>query len=404
HRYPKTLLQMYEIIHDFLSSFLSENVAQMAFAPVTLVTIAILAYLAYLFCHSVVAMIVRIITKRTVSTWDDDLLNDRLMKAFSQLAPAILVAYLLPEAFNEEGKVYTWLTKLTEFYIVWAFVHLANRFLQNLYDAFDKRKKYKIHTLRGVFQILKLMFICVGIIVGISILFDKSPLAILTAFGASAAVLMLVFKDTILGLVAGVQLTANDMLKKGDWIVVEKSGANGEVIDVSLTTVKIRNWDNSVTTVPPYTLISESFQNFKPMQQSGGRRVMRAVCIDINSVKFCTSSQLGTLKEKGWIADEDIEDASRTVNIGLLRRYLERYLATHPDVETKMTHMVRQLHPTPQGIPLELYFFTIVTEWVEYEHIQSEIFNHVYAVVQEFGLAIYQAPSGSDISSLGMKN
>lgn len=387
---------MYEIIHDFLSSFLSENMVQKAFAPVTLVTITVLAYLAYIFCHSVVAMIVRIITNRTVSTWDNDLFNDRFLKAFSQLAPALLVAYLLPEAFREEGKVYVWLTKLTDFYIVWAFVNLANRFLQNLYDAFDKRKKYKIHTLRGVFQIFKLLFVCVGVIIGISILFNKSPLAILTAFGASAAVLMLVFKDTILGLVAGVQLTANDMLKKGDWIVVSKSGANGEVIDVSLTTVKVRNWDNSVTTVPPYTLISESFQNFKPMQQSGGRRVMRSVYIDLNSIKFCSQSQLSELKEKGFIIDEDIEDARHTVNIELLRNYLERYLETNPNVETTMTHMVRQLQPTPQGLPLELYFFTNNTEWVTYEHIQSAIFNHVYAVISEFGLAMYQAPSGND--------
>lgn len=387
---------MYEIIHDFLSSFLSENMVQKAFAPVTLVTIAVLAYLAYIFCHSVVAMIVRIITNRTVSTWDNDLFNDRFLKAFSQLAPALLVAYLLPEAFREEGKVYVWLTKLTDFYIVWAFVNLANRFLQNLYDAFDKRKKYKIHTLRGVFQIFKLLFVCVGVIIGISILFNKSPLAILTAFGASAAVLMLVFKDTILGLVAGVQLTANDMLKKGDWIVVSKSGANGEVIDVSLTTVKVRNWDNSVTTVPPYTLISESFQNFKPMQQSGGRRVMRSVYIDLNSIKFCSQSQLSELKEKGFIVDEDIEDARHTVNIELLRNYLERYLETNPNVETTMTYMVRQLQPTPQGLPLELYFFTNNTEWVTYEHIQSAIFNHVYAVISEFGLRMYQAPSGND--------
>lgn len=387
---------MYEIIHDFLSSFLSENMVQKAFAPVTLVTIALLAYLAYLFCHSIVAMVVKIVTKRTTSTWDDDLLNSRFLKAFSQLAPALLVAALLPNAFGEEGKLYIWLTKLTDFYIVWAFVHLSNRFLQNLYNAFDKRKKYKIHTLRGVFQILKLLLICIGIIIGISILFDKSPFAILTAVGASAAVLMLVFKDTILGLVAGVQLTANDMLKKGDWIVVSKSGANGEVIDVSLTTVKIRNWDNSVTTVPPYTLISESFQNFKPMQQSGGRRVMRSIYIDLNSIKFCSLSQLSELKEKGFIIDEDIEDARHAVNIELLRKYLERYLETNPNVETKMTHMVRQLQPTPQGLPLELYFFTNNTEWVTYEHIQSAVFNHVYAVVLEFGLAMYQAPSGND--------
>ncbi len=394
---------METILLDFLSSFLSEANARTALLPVSLVVIGLLAWISYLFCKSVLTVVVRFITSRTPSEWDDDLLNTRFLSAFSQLAPAIVIACLLPNAFDSQGKLYIWLTKLTEFYIVWAVVNLANKFLQNLYDAFDKRKKYKIHTLRGAFQIVKLLFICLGVIVGISILFDKSPLAILTALGASAAVLMLVFKDTILGLVAGVQLTANDMLKKGDWIVVDKAKANGEVIDVSLTTVKIRNWDNSVTTVPPYNLISDSFQNFKPMQQSGGRRVMRSIYIDFNTIRFCTPEQIDMLTKNGWIEEDDIKEARHTVNIELLRKYLERYLMTNPNVATEMTCMVRQLQLTPQGLPLELYFFTNVTAWIKYEHIQASIFNHVYAVVAEFGLSIYQAPSGADVTSLSEK-
>lgn len=391
---------MKKILQDLLSSVLPTDSVNAMLLPVTLAAIALMAFLAYMFCHSVISVVVKAVTRRTVSDWDDDILNDRFLRAFSQLAPALLVAYLLPGTFDQESDMYVWLTKLTSFYIVWAFVHLANRLLHNLYDAFEKRPRYKIHTLRGVFQILKLLFVCVGVIIGISILFDKSPTAILTAFGASAAVLMLVFKDTILGLVAGVQLTANDMLKKGDWIIVPKSGANGEVIDVSLTTIKVRNWDNSVTTVPPYSLVSESFQNFKPMQESGGRRVMRPIYIDINTIGFCSPEQIARLLEKKWIEEADIKDAEHTVNIELLRRYLERYLASSPHVRTDMIYMVRQQEPTAHGLPLELYFFINNTEWKQFEHIQSSVFNHVYAVVKEFGLSMYQSPAGTDLKAL----
>ncbi len=391
---------MENIIRDLLLSFLSENMTGNLIVPISIIVIALLAYIAYLFCHIVVAAIVNAITRSTETEWDDDLFNERFLKAFSQLAPALLVAYLLPGAFRNEETTYVWLTKLTEFYILWAFVNLANKFLQNLYDAFDKRQKYKIHTLKGVFQIMKLFFIALGVIAGISILFDKSPFAILTAVGASAAVLMLVFKDTILGLVAGVQLTANDMLKKGDWIVVPKSGANGVVSDVSLTTVKVTNWDNSITIIPPYTLVSESFQNFRPMQQSGGRRVMRSIYIDINTVSFCSQDRLDHLVESGYIKPDSILEDSRRVNLELFRIYLERYLSSRNFVRNDMLLMIRQLQPTPNGLPLELYFFVNDTGWKQYEHLQSEVFNHVYATIHEFGLAIYQAPAGDDLRSM----
>lgn len=246
----------------------------------------------------------------------------------------------------------------------------------------------------------RLIVVGVGVIITAAILFNRSPVAILTAFGASAAVLMLVFRDTILGLVAGVQLTANRMLHKGDWIICEKAGANGEVVDISLTTVKVRNWDNSIVTIPPYNLISDSFQNYQPMRRSGGRRVSRSIYIDVNSVRFLSEDELAALKADGLVEST----ADRSVNLGLLRRHLQHWLSEQPVVVGKRTRtmfvMVRQLQSTPQGIPLELYFFTSVTDWASYEAVQSDIFDYVYAVVPRFGLRIFQAPSGLDVVSL----
>ena len=247
---------------------------------------------------------------------------------------------------------------------------------------------------------LKLIIIGVGVIIGVSILIGRSPVTIITALGASAAILMLVFKDTIMGLVASVQLTANNMLHRGDWIEAPKHGANGEVLDVSLTTVKVRNWDNTVTTVPPYSLVSESFKNYEPMRTSGGRRVDRAIYIDANTVRFCPADELASLEAEGWLEGLDIDTASRFVNLRLLRNYLEHYLATNELVNPDLLHMVRQLDPTPSGLPLQLYFFTRSTVWQEYENAQSDIFDHVYAVISRFGLRIFQTPAGADLSQL----
>lgn len=247
---------------------------------------------------------------------------------------------------------------------------------------------------------VKLIVIGLGVIIGISILIGRSPVAIITALGASAAILMLVFKDTILGLVASVQLTANNMLHRGDWIVAEKHGANGEVVDVSLTTVKVRNWDNTITTVPPYSLVSESFKNYEPMRVSGGRRVDRAIYIDVNTVRFCTREELSALADEGWLDGLDINMAARTVNMGLLRNYLEHYLVTCDLVNSELTHMVRQLDPTPSGLPLQLYFFTHTTQWEAYEKAQGDIFDHVYAIIGRFGLRIFQTPAGNDLKGL----
>jgi miniconductance mechanosensitive channel len=236
------------------------------------------------------------------------------------------------------------------------------------------------------------------IIVGI--VMDKDPTTLLTGLGASAAILMLVFKDSIMGLVAGVQLSANDMLRPGDWIELPKYGADGNVIEVTLTTVKVQNWDKTITTIPPYVLVSDSFQNWRGMFDSGGRRIKRSIYIDMNSVGFCSAEQIKDYRSKGLVKETESE---RAVNLTLFREWLEEWLHNHPSVNKDMTIMVRQLQPTPQGLPLELYFFFNGTQWVQYEHFQAEIFEYVLAIMPEFGLKAFQSPSGEDISGMSAK-
>ena len=257
----------------------------------------------------------------------------------------------------------------------------------------------KNHPLKGVYQMLKLIVICIGVIIIISTLIDKDPMNILTGLGASAAILMLVFKDTIMGLVAGVQLSANNMLRPGDWITMPKYGADGTVIEVTLTTVKVQNWDNTITTIPPYALVSDSFQNWRGMRESGGRRIKRSLNIDMTTVHFCTPQQLKNFEKRGWL--EGFERTGKEeVNLHVFRHYLERYLRHHPRVNTSLTLMVRQLQPTPQGLPIELYFFSANKDWIPYERLQAEVFDHVLAVLPQFGLKVFQSPTGTDILAL----
>jgi miniconductance mechanosensitive channel len=254
----------------------------------------------------------------------------------------------------------------------------------------------------------------------ISLLMGRSPLLLLSGLGAMTAVLMLVFKDPILGLVAGIQLSANDMLKIGDWLEMPKYGADGAVTDIGLTTVKVRNWDNTVTTIPTYALISDSFKNWRSMSESGGRRIKRSVNIDTTSVHFLTSEEqerlnrnpllqrylndktqeLGKYNQQSEVDLSSPLNGRRLTNVGTLRAYLVAYLRSHPGIHQNMTLMVRQLAPTPEGLPLEIYAFTNTTVWAEYEGIQSDIFDHLLAAIGEFDLRIHQTPSGNDMRSM----
>lgn len=368
---------------------------------ITLLLVAITALSATLFYYAAKELLLLLekLIMRSPTQWDDDLITPRFLKALSQLAPAICVRWMLPSFFQEDDSTFRWLSSLTSLYIVAAVVVIIVIIIGNLYGAVASRESLKRFAVKGIFQMFKIIVISIGAIVGISIILGISPTVVVTSLGASAAVLMLVFKDTILGLVASVQLTGNKMLREGDWIVSDKNNANGEVIDVSLTTIKVRNWDNSISTIPPYSLVTESFRNYEEMRRIGARRVDRSFFIDANSVRFLTPSELAALAAEGWL-DEAEAAAARTVNFGLLRRYLVHYLRSHPEVVQDATLMVRQLEPTPSGLPLQLYFFTSRTKWEDFEALQSDISDYVYAVVGRFGLRIFQTPAGNDISRL----
>ncbi len=221
-------------------------------------------------------------------------------------------------------------------------------------------------------------------------------MVLLTGLGAGTAILMLVFQDTIKGFVAGVQLITNDMLRPGDWITMQKYGADGDVVDVTLTSVKVRNWDKTITTIPPYALINDSFQNWRGMFDTGGRRVKRSINIDMNTVRFCTEDELARFKEQTWMEGFQGTGAEE-VNLYIFRHYVEYYLRHHPKVNSDMTLLVRQLQPTAEGLPIELYFFSADTAWANYERIQGEVFDHIIAILHTFGLKAFQSPTGLDI-------
>ena len=360
--------------------------------------IVVVIYLATMLFRRVVIPVIKRVTQSTRTSWDDIMLNNTLLKDISRLLPPLFISLLLPLAFGDESTTLDLLMKLNSVYFIAMFSKLLITFLSALYDLSNQQNRFKNRPLKGIYQMLKIVVICVALIIVVSILINKNPGYILTAMGASAAVLMLVFKDTIMGLVAGVQLSANDMLRPGDWISMPKYGADGDVVEVTLTTVKVRNWDNTITTIPPYALVSDSFQNWRGMKESGGRRVKRSVYIDMRSINFCTEEQMDALRKHGWTKDLEREDKF-VVNLHIFRNYLEDYLRHHSRVNQNMTIMVRQLQPTAQGLPLELYFFSDGTDWIPYEHLQAEIFEHVFAVLPTFGLRVFQSPMGIDFTS-----
>ncbi len=389
-------------ITEILDLCVADNIADTLTTPLLIISIAIISVTSYFLCVRILTPLVGYITRKSKTEWDDDILDKKAMKAFSQLAPACILSWMLPEAFTEHEWGVSTIEKLTDVYIVYAVINLLSRLISNTVEAFEKRDKANEHNLSVIEGAAHLIMVIVGIIIAVSILFDKEPGMVLTGFGASAAVLSLVFQDTIKGFVAGVQLTLNNMLKKGDWIVCDKAGANGEVQQIKLTTVKVRNWDNSIVTIHPYTLISDSFRNYQNMREVGARQVARSIYIDFDTIRFLSSEEVKHLQDKGFITEHELKHAEREVNVSLFRKYLIRYLTSHPDIikrhpDSAVILMVRQLPPQPQGLPLELYFFTRITAWSAYERLQADIFDHVYASVREFGLRIYQAPSGTDV-------
>lgn len=367
-----------------------------------LTLVALILLISYimtkLFRHLVIPAVHKI-TSRTKATWDDYLFNEKMMTSFCRMIPPIMFYLLLPFVFNNIPQVLDILLKGCLIYLVITTLMLVNSFLNSLYEISNEHETLRNRPLKGIYQMINLVAIGIGIILIISILIDQNAATILAGLGASAAVLMLIFKDSILGLVAGVQLSANDMLRPGDWITMPKYGADGDVLEVSLTTVKVRNFDKTITTIPPYVLVSDSFQNWRGMRETGGRRIKRSIFIDMTTVHFCSEKEKIMFASRGWIDEAQAKPETQVVNLYVFRNYLQNYLREHPRTHKELMIMVRQMQPTSEGLPLEIYCFSNTTVWLEYEQIQGEIFDHILAVIPEFGLRIFQRPSGNDLST-----
>ena len=334
------------------------------------------------------------ISARTKATWDDHLFSDKVMRRAARLLPPVVWYMLLGAAFYDMPVLLGILHKGCQIYLIVVFLQLVSTFLDTRNYISNQQETLRNRPFKGVYQVINLLTICVGVILIVSILIGQNATTILAGLGASAAIIMLIFRDSILGLVAGVQLSANDMLRPGDWITMAKYGADGYVTEVTLTTVKVQNFDKTITTIPPYALVSDSFQNWRGMWESGGRRIKRSLLIDANTVRPLTVGELAGLCRKGLA--ETAEAEQPIVNLYALREYAARYIKHHPDIHPDLMQMVRALQPTSEGIPIEVYCFTRDTNWVAYEAVQGAVFDHLLSVLPEFGLRSYQRSSDRD--------
>lgn len=357
---------------------------------VLMVLIAVfLAWLAEMLCRRVLLPAVLRITAHTDAKWDDVLFGREVLISACRIVPAIVIWLLLPLVFYQYHMVEELMSRATAVYIVVMTVRLVLAFISAFRSIETKpgrsSTRQYLHSLCGV---LKIVAVFIGTVVTVAVILGRSPLSLLAGLGATSAVMMLVFKDTITGLVAGVRLTSNDMLHKGDWIQFDKAGVNGVVEEMSLTTVKVRNFDNTIVTVSPTTLVSDSFQNWKGMQESDGRRVKRMVFFDFHSIRIADDTLKQHLVSSGYFTAKQLE--GQQINSTLFRRYVEQWLSTLNTVNTSMTFMVRQLEATSTGLPIEFYFFLKEKSWVEYEHQLADIMDAIYALAPEFGMKLYQ--------------
>lgn len=307
------------------------------------------------------------------------------------ILPGILMYMLLPMAFVHGKTLLLVSQKICVIYMIFALLLALNSSLLMLLDILNGKEKLKNRPMKGFIQVLQVLVFFIGGIVIVSIIVDKSPATLFAGLGASAAILMLVFKDSILGFVAGIQLSANDMIRPGDWVTIPSTNANGIVEEITLNTVKIQNFDNTISTVPPYSLVNGSFQNWRGMTESGGRRVMKSIFLDLTTLKFCTPEMLDTFrKEIPLLADYQPEEGVVPTNSQVFRVYVERYLCSLPVVNQDLDLIISQKEATEYGVPIQIYFFSRNKVWKEYERIQSDIFDHFFAMVPKFELKVYQ--------------
>lgn len=343
-------------------------------------------------CQGIFSLISRRSRKVRESPLHPYLQRHKLGRNILLLIPGLFVYFMLFRVFGKGDHTLHLLQRFTISYLVSVMIMTGNALLLIFLDLYSTTEKHRIHPLKGLVQAMQVMLFFIGGILIVAILIDKSPTVLLTGLGASAAVLMLVFKDSILGFVAGVQLSQNNMIRIGDWIQLPDGSANGTVEEITLNTVKVRNWDNTITTIPPYTLVSTPFKNWRGMTESGGRRVDKKICLDLNSVEVYTEDMVDDIRKNIPLMKEWKGGHDAPTNSQLYRIYIGLYLRHHPAVSQSLDLIIAQREPCQFGLPIEVYFFLTDKVWKEYEEIQSDIFDHLLAMAHEFGLKLYQLP------------
>ncbi len=392
---------------------LSEGMLSYARVLVLCILMALLAKILHFIATRYVVTVIEKAVSKTKTKYDDYFVQRKLLKRIAILIPAIVFYTSLDWIFRDFKVANHLMHNVAAVYFIIAILLIVHSFLKALTDIYESLPYGKDRPIRSYVQTLMLIFVIVGCLVIISILFDIELTSVLTGIGATAAVILLVFKDTILGFVASIQLSANNMVKTGDWITMPSHKADGTVLEMTLNTIKIQNWDKTITTIPTYALVSDSFSNWKGMEESGGRRIKRSVNIDMKSVKFCSPEMIERYKKihllkpyieekltdiseynKQVAADDSVfANGRRLTNLGCFRAYLERYLKNHPKIHDEMTFLVRHLQPTEKGLPIEVYVFSNDQAWANYEAIQADIFDHILAVISDFDLRVFQNPT-----------
>jgi len=411
---------MTQLVNWLMRLGLAEGAALVIARILAVMLTIVAAYLANLIAKRLLLRSIRKFVRRTKTVWDDMLVNRGVFNRLSHLAPA-LVVYALA-AFVAQGRptAIAVIQRAAMVYTIIVGLLVLDALLNSLVDIYRTFEMARRRPIRGFVQAAKIvLYAIVGIIV-VSTIMGKSPNLLLGGLGAMTAVIMLIFKDSILGLVAGIQLSTNQMLHIGDWIEMPKYGADGDVIDLTLTTVKVQNWDKTITTIPTYALISDYFKNWRGMSESGGRRIKRSINIDMASVRFCTApmlekfkkikhieeyvakklDEIGAQNREAGIDESDLINGRHLTNLGTFRAYVVAYLRNHPQVHQGMTFLVRHLQPAETGLPIEIYVFSSDKVWANYEAIQADIFDHILAVIPEFELRVFQNPTGADFRSL----
>ena len=386
-------MEILKKIDDLLIGWgISPSRADMLDQFIAFALILAVAFLADALCRKILLKVVAPLVKKTKATWDDIVFDRKVMVHLSRMVAPVIIYLFVPLAFVEVGSsAMDFIQRICLIYIIITFLSFVNSFLKAVYSVYSEKEQFRDRPLKGMLQTMQVILWLVGGIVVVGELIGRDPLSLLAGLGASAAILMLVFKDSILGFVAGIQLSANDMVRPGDWITLPSGAANGTVQEITLNTVKIQNFDNTISTVPPYTLVSSPFQNWRGMKDSGGRRVMKNITLDLTTLQFCTPEMLDRYrKEIPLMADYQPEEGVVPTNSQVYRVYIERYLCSLPVVNQDLDLIISQKEATMYGVPIQVYFFSRNKVWKEYERIQSDIFDHMLAMVPKFDLKVYQ--------------